>query len=68
MATAAICNMVAAILHILQEGLDAINLLLGPCLAVFLFSDVIIVAKPRKPSLRVQNGYGVKLHNDPKED
>ena len=51
MAVAVICNMVADLLpslNILQVGLDAINLLLDHCLAVFLFSDVIIVAKPLK--------------------
>ena len=35
-------------LHILQVGLDAIDLLLSHCLAAFFFSDVIIMAKPLK--------------------
>ena len=49
-AIVAICNMQYAIwllpsFHTLQVGLDTINLLLGHCLAVFLFSDVIIMSK-----------------------
>ena len=55
-------------LHILQVGLDVINLLWGHCLAVFLFSNVIIMAKRPKNLLVRANRYGVKLHNDPKQD
>ena len=54
--------------HILQVSLDAINLFVGHCLTLFFFSDVNITANCSKTSLHMQIGYGVKLHNDPRED
>ena len=53
-------------LHILPVALDAVNLLLGHCLAVFLFSDVIIMAKLLKNLLARAKWIWLKIAQWPK--